>query len=270
MLPDPSWWTIAGAIAVLTVVFYLMSVVCEGFVVALFFRELPRKTIRRWMLRANGITYLLLLALILAGFLAPDVSRPMLRLMQPINEGVIGSAFWAVNQISGKQQKEPALIRAIEAGDLKKAQKLIANGADLNQTDNHGFRALFIAARNGNEQMTQLLLDSGAAVNARSGAINRTPLQTAAQWGNRSTVRVLLAAGAHVEDADGSGWTPLFMAALAGKVDVVEELLAAGANVNARSVNGWTALKEAEMRGYKNIGDRLRVAGAIDFPDGSR
>lgn len=270
LLPDPGWWAMSGAIAVLTVVFYFMSVATEGFVVGRFFREVPRKTIRRWMIQANGITYTLLLALIFAGFLVPKISDPVRRLMEPFNEGVVLGAFWVVDLVSGNQKKESPLIRAVQASDLKKAQKLITKGADVNQTDEYGFSVLYKAAGRGDEKMTQLLLNSGAEVNPRSGQTKRTPLQSAAQFGNRPTVRVLLAAGAHVDDPDGSGWTPLFMAALTGNLDVIEELLAAGANINARSSSGWTALKEAEMRGYKNVAERLRSAGAIDFLDGSR
>lgn len=270
LLPDSGWWTVAAAIAVLTVLFYLMSVVTEGFVVARFFREVPRKTIRLWTTQANAITYTLLLALILAGFGAPKIFQPMLRVMEPVNEAIIGGAFWAVDRVSGDKKKELPLIQAVQADDLKKAQQLIASGANVNQVDTYGFTALFNAARAGDEKMTQLLLNSGADVNAPSGEINHTPLQSAAQWGNGPTVRALLAAGAHVDDRDGSGWTPLFMAALTGKLDVIEELLAAGADVNARSSSGWTALKEAETRGYKNVAERLKLAGAIDFPDGSR
>lgn len=270
LLPEPSRWTIAGAIAALTVVFYFMSVATEGFVVARFFREVPRRTIRRWMIQANGITYALLMALIFAGLLAPKVSRPMQQLMQPVNEGVVLSMFWIIDQVAGRQKKEPPLIQAVLDGDLKKAQKLIAGGANANQTDEHGFSALWRAAYRGDEEMTQFLLNSGAEVNARSNRLGSTPLQQAAQRGDRATVRVLLAAGARLEDADGSGWTPLFAAALSGNLEVLEELLAAGANVNARSSSGWTALKEAEMRGYKEVAERLKAAGAIDFPDGSR
>jgi hypothetical protein len=270
LLPDPSWWAIAGAVAVLTVVFYLMSVVCEGFVVACFFREVPRKIIRRWMIQANGITYTLLLALIFVGFVAPRVSEPMMRLMQPVNERIVDSAFWVVNQVSGKQEKEPPLIQAVQAGDLKRAEKLIRNGADVNQTNAVGFPALSIAAGRGDEKMTKLLLDAGANVNARSATLNDTALARGAQNGNGPTIRVLLAAGARVDDRDGSGWTPLFNAALNGDPEIVEALLSAGADVNARSSNGWTSLKEAQMRGYENVVQRLKVAGAIDFPDGSR
>lgn len=269
LLPEPSGWSIAGAIVVLTVIFYFMSVATEGFVVARFFREIPGTTIRRWMIQANGITYTLLVALIVAGFLAPKISRTMQQLMQPVNEGVVTSVFWLVEQRSGNQKKEPPLIQAVQDGDLKKAQTLIASGADVNQTNEYGYSALYLAAQ-GDEKMTQLLINSGADVNGHANRLGATPLQVAAQRGDRATVRLLLAAGARIEDADGSGWTPLFSAALAGKLEVVEELLAAGANVNARSSSGWTALKEAQMRGYNDVANRLKAAGAIDFPDGSR
>ena len=270
LLPDPGWWTIAAAIAVLTVVFYFMSVAIEGFVVARFFNEIPRKTIWRWVIQANAITYTLLLALILVGFVVPNVSQPMLQVMEPVNETIIDGAFLLVERVSGDKKKGPPLIQAVQAGDLKKAQKLIANGADANQTDDVGFPALSIAASRGDETMTKLLLGAGANVNARSATLHDTALARAAQTGNGPTVHVLLAAGANVDDRDGSGWTPLFSAALKGDAEIVETLLSAGADVNARSSNGWTALKEAQMRGHENIARRLKSAGAIDFPDGSR
>ena len=58
LLPDPSWWAVAAAIAGLTVVFYLMSVATEGFVVARFFREVPRQIIRRWMIQALSLIHI--------------------------------------------------------------------------------------------------------------------------------------------------------------------------------------------------------------------
>jgi hypothetical protein len=270
LAPDPSWWSIAVAVAVLTVVFYFMSVAVEGFVVKRFFCELPRHTIRRWIIQSNGITYALLLALLCAGLLAPKVSAPMVNLMQPVNDGIVDGVFWVIDQVSGKQKSEPLLIQAVEAGNLKKAQKLISNGANVNQTDHVGFLALSVAAGRRDEKMTKLLLETGADVNARSAALHDTALARAAQNSNGETVRVLLAAGAHVDDRDGAGWTPLFKAALKGDLEIVEALLSAGADVNARSSSGWTALKEAQMRGHEAVVQRLKSAGAIDFPDGSR
>lgn len=268
--PEPSWWNIALAVAVLTVVFYFMSVATEGFVVARFFREVPQQTIRYWMLQSNGITYVLLVALLSAGVLAPKISAPMVNLMQPVSDGIVIGVFWVIDQVSGKRENEPPLIQAVEAGDLKKAQKLISKGANVNQTDDVGSPALAIAAGRRDEKMTKLLLEAGADVNARSAPLNDTALARAAQDSNRETVRILLAAGAHVDDRDGAGWTPLFNAALKGDLEIVEALLSAGADVNARSSSGWTALKEAQIRGHEAVAQRLKFAGAIDFPDGSR
>jgi hypothetical protein len=270
LAPDPSWRSIALAVAVLTVVFYFMSVATEGCVVARFFRELPRQTIRRWIIQSNGITYALLVALLSAGVLAPKVSAPLVNLMEPVNDGIVSGVFWIIDQVSGKRDNEPPLIQAVGVGDLKKAQKLISKGANVNQTDDVGFPALSIAAGRRDEKMTKLLLEAGADVNARSATLNDTALARAAQDSNGETVRILLAAGAHVDDRDGAGWTPLFNAALKGDLEIVEALLSAGAEVNARSSKGWTALKEAHMQGHDDVAQRLRSAGAIDFPDGSR
>ena len=268
--PDPGWWSIAPAVAVLTVVFYFMSVTTEGFVVRRFFRDVPRQTIRRWIMQSNGITYLLLLALLVGGLLAPKVSEPIVNVMQPVSDGIVTGVFWVIDQVAGKRENEPPLIQAVEASDLKKAQKLISKGANVSQTDSFGFSALSYAARAGDKKMAQLLLNSGADVNAQSYTQNGTALASAAQNSNAETVRILLAAGAHVNDRDGAGWTPLFNAALKGDLEIVEALISAGANVNARSSSGWTALKEAQMRGHEAVAQRLKSAGAIDFPDGSR
>ena len=270
LFPNPRPVIVAAALIFLTVIFYLMSVVTEGLVVARFFRGKPRGIIRRWSIQANALTYVLLLSLISAGFIAPKAFEPMSRLMQPVNEVMVEGVFWVANQVSGKQKKEAPLIQAVRAGDLKKAHNLIASGADVNQTNAVGFSALSIAAGGSDEKMTKLLLDAGANVNDRSATLRDTALARAAQNGNVGTVRVLLAAGAKVDDRDGSGWTPLFNAALMGHLETIDALLAAGADVNARSSNGWTALKEARMRGYEDVAERLRAAGAIDFPDGSR
>jgi hypothetical protein len=267
---DPGWLVVATAVVILTVVFYLMSVATEGFVIARFFRDIPRNTIRSWMLRANAISYALLLLLIFGVLSAPKLFQPAARFTQPMNEAMVDLVFFVVDRVSGTRKKEPPLIQAVQAGDLKKAEQLIAKGVDVNQTDDVGFPALSIAASNGNEKMTKVLLKAGANVNARSATLNDTALARAAQDGNEATVRALLAAGAQVDDRDGAGWTPLFNAALKGDRDVLEALLSAGADVNARTPTGWTALKEAQMRERKNIAHRLIQAGAVDYPDGSR
>ncbi|MGZ5552895.1 MAG: ankyrin repeat domain-containing protein [Chthoniobacterales bacterium] len=272
LLPDPGKWSVAVSLFILTVVFYMMSVATEGFVVRRFFHELPRRTLRRWMIQANAISYAFLLILFIAASFTSELTQPVFEIMRPVTEPIVESAFWLISLVSPKneKEKEPLLIEAVEAGDLKKATKLIASGANPNQPNGFGFPALSVAASRGDEKMTKLLLDARADVNARSVTLNDTALGRAAQSGNAATVRVLLAAGADVDARDGSGWTPLFNASMMGNLEIVEALLASGADVNARSATGWTALKEAQMRKQEIIAERLRRSGAIDFTDGTR
>jgi Ankyrin repeats (many copies)/Ankyrin repeats (3 copies) len=264
-------WIIVVAIAVLTTIFYLMSVVTERPIVGRFFPHVPRQVIRAWTVRANAITYLLLVALIGLAWSAPQRSQPMFSLMDPLSDGLAETVGWVADQVSGLGEAETPLIKAIENRDAAKVRKLIARGANINATDKDGNTALQEAASEGDEKITRLLLDSGAEVTARrKGPINYDALDYAAWTGNGSTVQELLSAGARVNDPTDSGWTPLMIAILYGHPDVVEALLAGGADVNARTPTGWTALKEAQFRGDQENAQRLIRAGAIDYPDGSR
>ena len=264
-------WMVPLAVAVLTVPFYLMSVVSEGLIVAQFFRHLARPVIRRWTVQANAISYAFLVALVLVGWLLPPASEPVFELMRPLNERLVGVVLRLASQDSGSRSGETVLIQAARSGDFSTTRKLIAKGANVNSADNDGNTALQAAAARGDEKTTRLLLEAGADVSARrKRPIDYAALHYAAWTGNGPTVRALLSAGARVNDATTSGSTPLMIAMLYGRPDVVEALLAGGADVNARSPSGWTALKEARTRGYRDIAERLIRAGAIDYPDGTR
>jgi len=221
-------------------------------------------------MKANAMSYALLLAIILVSTFVPKVTQPMYGVMEPISEAIVGSAFWLVSHVSGNAKTEPPLIEAIENSDVKKVQRLVSSSSNLNERNSAGFPALEIAAGAGDAKIVKLLLDAGADVNARSTTLSDTALASAAQLGNPETVRLLVQAGADIEARDGSGWTPLFNAALSRNSEIVQMLLTAGADVNARTSAGWTALKEAQMRGYEDIVQQLKSAGAIDFPDGKR
>ena len=264
-------WMVPLAVAVLTVPFYVMSVVTESLIVALFFRQHSHRLVRQWTVQANAISYAFLVALVLMGWLLPRASQPIFEFMLPLNERLVGVVLRLASQDSGSTKGETPLIQAVRAGDFSTARKLIAKGANVNSADNDGNTALQMAARRGDTKMTRLLLEAGADVGARrKGPIDYGPLHYAAWTGNGPTVQALIAAGARVNDAAGGGWTPLMIAMLSGHLDVVEALLAGGADVNVRSPSGWTALKEARMRGYRDIAERLIRAGAIEYPDGTR
>ena len=69
-----------------------------------------------------------------------------------------------------------------------------------------------------------------------------TPLHSAAQWGYKEIVELLLSNGADVNASNKLGQTPLHYAVVFQHVDVVKALLGAGANPNTRMLDGSTAL----------------------------
>src|SRR6202011_1357779 len=74
-----------------------------------------------------------------------------------------------------------------------------------------------------------------------------TALMFAARVGDLESAKLLVAAGANVNDADAWGVSATTLAAHSGFREFVEFLLAKGADPNA-APNGFTALHEAIMR----------------------
>jgi ankyrin repeat protein len=119
------------------------------------------------------------------------------------------------------------------------------------------------AAQEGNKEMTELLLASGAEINAMDFS-KWTPLHWAAQKGHKEEAELLLANKADVNARAKNGWTPLLLASQRGHKDVVELLLANKADVNAKNKWGRSPLREAELSGHGAIADFLRRHGGSE------
>ena len=138
-------------------------------------------------------------------------------------------------------------------GQVKVAEFLLANGADVNANLGGAGTPLHRAAQSGHKTMTELLLRNRADVNSReSGA---TPLHLAVDNGHKAITEVLLA---HKADVNAKGKlpvpgvaednTPLHIAASKGFAAIAELLLARGAQVNASDRTGRTPLHAAASR----------------------
>ena len=97
---------------------------------------------------------------------------------------------------------------------------------------------LIEAAKNGQTEMVQALLEAGAKVNAKKK--NWTALTVAVWNGHTETAKVLLAGGAKVNEktkvsevSNIFGWTALMLAASGGHAESVQVLLDAGEKINA-------------------------------------
>lgn len=132
------------------------------------------------------------------------------------------------------------LHHAAAFGTLETMTYLLETGADLTAKNRRGSTALHWAIHD--EAKVRLLLDRGAAVNARQ-VEGRTPVYQAASLGNPAAiVKLLLAKGADPQIAAANGRTPLMAAAGRGDVDTMTLLLNAKAPVDARDGAGDTAL----------------------------
>ncbi|XP_003976631.1 receptor-interacting serine/threonine-protein kinase 4 isoform X1 [Takifugu rubripes] len=133
---------------------------------------------------------------------------------------------------------------------------------NVNAKDEDQYTALHWAAQNGDEAITRLLLDRGAAINETDGR-GRTPAHIACQHGQENVIRVLLSRGADVQVKGKDNWTALHFAAWQGHLGIVKLLVKqAGADVDGQTTDGRTPLHLASQRGQYRVARILIELGA--------
>ena len=188
---------------------------------------------------------------------------------------------------------ETVLMSCVRTGNPEAVAALLAHGANINAAESEEDQtALMWAVAQRHPGVVELLLDNGAEVHTRSrvrrfvisrrlqsnlryGELGRrygtdaeetdlggyTALLFAARQGAVDSARLLLAAGANVNDTAPDGRSALLVAAHSGHRELVELLLARGANPNA-SAAGYTALHAAVLQDDQGMLDALLAAGA--------
>ncbi|KAJ0004249.1 hypothetical protein NQD34_010463 [Periophthalmus magnuspinnatus] len=147
---------------------------------------------------------------------------------------------------------------------LKPLAELLLNrrSTSVNAKDEDQYTALHWAAQNGDEAITRLLLDKGAAINETDGQ-GRTPAHVACQHGQENVIRVLLSRGADVRVRGKDNWTALHFAAWQGHLGIVKLLIKqAGADVDGQTTDGRTPLHLASQRGQYRVARILIELGA--------
>ena len=99
-------------------------------------------------------------------------------------------------QRQAAQRAGQVLLQATEAGDVVQMKVLLAQGAEVNARNAHGWTPLHVAAAGGDPAVIALLLQHGADVHAQSH-IGTTPLDdTTTRGGRKAVIDLLLAHGA--------------------------------------------------------------------------
>lgn len=189
--------------------------------------------------------------------------------------------------------QEPVLMTAARVGNTEAVRALVARGARVNATgSSRGQTALMWAVANRHPDVARILIENGADVRARSrtedvvvqrgsrygGVVSQqravtersvattpqggsTPLLFAARSGDAASARLLIAAGADVNETAPDGTSVLVMASHSGHSPLVVSLLELGANPDAAG-SGYTALHAAVLRGDLNMVTQLISHGA--------
>jgi hypothetical protein len=159
---------------------------------------------------------------------------------------------------------------AARQGDLSLVSNMLEQDPGLvSSTDESDCTPLHYAASGGFLQLSRLLLERGADVNAESYD-HEAPLHWAVLRRHDDVVQLLLANGANTEVRDDYGRTPLLLVAReTGRVETATILLDGGAEVNARDRFNSTPLELAAWRGHRDLVDLLLDRGA-DVPTAGR
>ena len=167
---------------------------------------------------------------------------------------------------------ETALMTCARTGDAAGVKALLARGASVNAKEpGRDQTALMWAAAQAHPEAVNALLEGGADVRARSRSYiqtvtsevtqragreelnydvprgGSTAILFAARSGDAESARLLIAAGADVNDALPDGASALVVAAHSGNSAVAQVLLDKGADANVAAV-GYTALHAAVLR----------------------
>jgi ankyrin repeat protein len=147
--------------------------------------------------------------------------------------------------------------------DREAVRSLLKSGEDVNAAQGDGMTALHWAARNGDLELTQMLLYAGANVKAATRLGGYTPLLMAADQGHATVIAALVAGGADVKAANALGTTPLMLAAASGNPQAVSILVENGAEIEAREKTfGQTPLMFAASSNRVDAMKALIKAGA--------
>ena len=156
---------------------------------------------------------------------------------------------------------ESILMTAARTGSADAVRALLGRGADPNAREmTHQQTALMWAVSHDHPRVAQALIDYGADVHAHSRIRPRV-----VHTGDRLVDRV----SRNLETMDLGGFTPLLFAAREDAVDSAKVLLAAGANVNDTAPTGASALVIAAHSGRGSVAALLLEHRALPNTHGA-
>lgn len=182
-------------------------------------------------------------------------------------------ACFFLDKYENVAKEDNTLLRlAVLSRNEQIVNALIRHGADVMATDQDGNIPLHEAARSGNEQIAQLLIDENNESVKQKNRLDETPLHYAAAGGHIEVIARLCKKGAGVDAKDNSGNTPLHRAAsvLLENEKLFKEvwqcLIKHGGSIDViyiKNNSGETPIEYS--KGYRDIADIGNLTNGVLF-----
>ena len=187
-----------------------------------------------------------------------------------------GAALRALLQnganVDGPEKSLPPLFLAVAQGNRAVVRLLLEHGADVAAQDGNGMTPIHKAivvfrSRPTLKPLLKYAAQNDMDVDVQEDTYGHTPLHKAAQSDSKTSVKLLLEAGADTEVKDDAhGATPLHYAAQFFPASV-RLFIKHEADVNAQTDAGATPLDKAVQAGNTKAATLLKKAGATHSPD---
>ena len=155
------------------------------------------------------------------------------------------------------------LMFAAQIGNLEITKLLIESGANVNAINSNGVNAFWLAANKNNNEVAIYLAQKGSNINTRNKSNDdETALFQASAFGNEQLVDFLLSQknidlNALAKDTKGDGVNALFMSILKNNFSIAHKLINAGINVNCANAQGLTPIMLAASRNRMDLYDAI-------------
>lgn len=154
-----------------------------------------------------------------------------------------------------------ALVYAVGA-DSESTLRIIIETARLDKDDPQVERGFLSAALWDKRDALKFLLSFGVDINTAGRSGGNTALILAAGEGHEKMTEMLIRAGADLNARNDAGETATMIAAAKSKNNTLKELVKAGADLTLRDAGGRTALGLAILNQHKDTRKTLEKAGA--------
>ncbi|KAJ3044484.1 phosphate system positive regulatory protein pho81 [Rhizophlyctis rosea] len=150
------------------------------------------------------------------------------------------------------------LVYSITGGHTRCAQIFIDNGAAVESLSPIAPIPLSLACQHGQKDIVTLLLSKGAKLTANADGL--FPLHLTSREGHHEISQLLIDHGAGVDAKDTlNGWTPIFYSASEGHLECARVLINAGCQIAVKDESDWLPWTYALYRGHISVAKLLAV-----------